>query len=266
MRRPSVLKISALCVGAFLGSGSTLAGQAFRVHMETAPLAGHVAGPFTLSLQLTDGSGLGDANKTIIVSNFTFSPGGGPIGAPSLTGAASGDMSTQVTLRDQLFVNEFTQTFQPGATFDFDVWMSTGTNPNDAPDCFSIALLDSTRAEIPTMGLVIVGSDPVFTSDLDDFMTTLQLFGGDAIRSPVAGGAAIALSAPSIQPLSSSLKGDVNGDGVVDISDAQAALRIFGGLKTFGSTANADTWPLPYGDGQVDVRDIVTILRGLPSG
>ena len=45
----------------------------FTVSIDTTPLAGNLAGPFALDLQLIDGGGT--ANNTVILSTFDF--GGG---------------------------------------------------------------------------------------------------------------------------------------------------------------------------------------------
>ena len=61
--------------------------------------------------------------------------------------------------------------------------------------------------------------------------------------------------------------GDMNGDGIVDITDALWALRIAAGLiqPTPADIAHADVAPIvngvPQADGVIDIRDVVVILR-----
>ena len=61
--------------------------------------------------------------------------------------------------------------------------------------------------------------------------------------------------------------GDVNGDGVVDTTDALGALRIVAGLATAdkGELIRVDVAPMgngvPQPDGRIDVGDVVVILR-----
>jgi len=63
---------------------------------------------FSLDFQLTDGSGTGDANNTVILSDFGFG-GGTAVGNPNLTGGATGDLASTVTLTDTAFLNDFFQ-------------------------------------------------------------------------------------------------------------------------------------------------------------
>ena len=49
----------------------------YIVTLNTSPLVGHTAGPFAMNFQLNDGSGLGDANNTALLSGFVFGGGGG---------------------------------------------------------------------------------------------------------------------------------------------------------------------------------------------
>ncbi|MCM0083260.1 MBG domain-containing protein [Geomonas sp. Red32] len=68
----------------------------------------------------------------------------------------------------------------------------------------------------------------------------------------------------SVTPLPN---GDINGDGVVDIRDAQLALKAAAGVPsvTPAMIARADVAPLaggiPHGDGRIDVGDVTVILR-----
>src|SRR5688572_13502410 len=81
----------------------------FDVSLDTTSLAGHEAEPFSAFFQLTDGSGTGDANNTVTISQFGFGPGGGPAGAPAVAGGGSGNLASSVTLTDSAFLNTFMQ-------------------------------------------------------------------------------------------------------------------------------------------------------------
>src|SRR4051812_19466391 len=70
----------------------------FNVSMNTAPLIGHPAGPFSIDFQLNNGSGP-LADNTATISNFNFG-GGAPAGTPTLIGGASGNLSSSVRLTD----------------------------------------------------------------------------------------------------------------------------------------------------------------------
>ncbi|GFO56426.1 hypothetical protein GMSM_34330 [Geomonas sp. Red276] len=79
-----------------------------------------------------------------------------------------------------------------------------------------------------------------------------------------AGGGSESNSSASVTPLPT---GDINGDGVVDIRDAQLAIKAAVGVApaTSAMAARADVAPLaggiPHGDGRIDVGDVTVILR-----
>jgi hypothetical protein len=116
--------------------------------MNTAPLAGHTAGPFSLEFQLNDGSGTNDGNNTASLSNFLFN-GGAAVGSPTLNGGASGNLTSGVTLTDNSFFNQFIQGFTAGSTLSFRLSLSTNVGSGGTPDQFSFAILDKTGTEIP---------------------------------------------------------------------------------------------------------------------
>ena len=93
---------------------------AFTVTLNTSVLAG----PFSLDFQLVDGSGLGDGNNTVMLSNFNFG-GGSAVGLPTLAGMATGSAGAGFSLKDSTFFNEVIQKFNPGSTLSFDVKMTT---------------------------------------------------------------------------------------------------------------------------------------------
>src|SRR2546427_13289286 len=85
----------------------------YDISMNTSPLIGHAAAPFSLAFQFTDGSGAGDANNSIVLSNFLFGIGGSAVGSPTLFGDATGSLASGITLTDSSFFNAFTQQFTP---------------------------------------------------------------------------------------------------------------------------------------------------------
>lgn len=97
----------------------------YDISMDTAPLMGHAAGPFRLEFQLNDGSGMGDANNTVALSDFDFS-------APSflapaiVTGGASGSAASTVTLTYSAFFNRSSRSSGPAPPSAF-TWPSPRT-------------------------------------------------------------------------------------------------------------------------------------------
>ncbi len=174
-------------------SRTALADVIYNVSLDTSPLIGDAAGPFSLDFQFTDGSGTSDGNNTVALSNFDFGAGGGT-GSPATSGSVSGDLTSSVTLIDSQFFNEFTQTFTPGAALDFTVDLTTNVDAGGVPDEFTFAILDNTGAEIPTLGLF----DTLLLADIDSSSPTLFAFGSDTSRGTAATGEAIALDAPIV--------------------------------------------------------------------
>src|SRR5260370_28684447 len=109
-----------LGLGCILLSASICrAGVVYDVSLNTSPLIGHAAGPFSLGFQLNDGSGAGDANNTAILSAFQFGVGGSALGTPVLAGGATGSLASGVTITDSSFFNAFSQQFNPGSLLQF---------------------------------------------------------------------------------------------------------------------------------------------------
>lgn len=165
----------------------------YNVSLDTSPLIGNAAGPFSLDFQFTDGSGTNDGNNTVTLSNFDFGAGGGT-GSPATSGSVSGDLTSGITLIDSQFFNEFTQTFTPGAALDFTVDLTTNVDAGGVPDEFTFAILDNTGAEIPTLGLF----DTLLLADIDSNSPMLFPSGSDTSRGTAATGEAIALDTPIV--------------------------------------------------------------------
>jgi hypothetical protein len=133
---------------------STAASQAvtYRVTLDTLALVGNSNAPFSLDFQLNDSDGFSLNNNSALLSNFYFGTGS-PVGSGTFFGGASGDLSTSVTLADTQSFNEFYQTFTPGSTLAFDLSLTLNANSGPTPDGFSVSILDSSLANIPTTGL-----------------------------------------------------------------------------------------------------------------
>jgi hypothetical protein len=123
-------------------------------------------GPFSFVSELTDGSGLGDSDNTVTLTNFNVT---GP--------------SSPIVLTDNSFLvfdqEDFTTNPGPGSTLDFT--LQTTNNPNSPdPDEFSFFIFDNTDNPIPT-------TDPgssLFTIDLGGFTPSVITFEG---TSPYTG-------------------------------------------------------------------------------
>jgi hypothetical protein len=161
----------------------------YSFKLNTSPLVGN--GPFTLDLQLVDGSGLpgGLNNNMIQLSKFSFGTGGSPSGNGTATGGASGNLASGVTLTDTAFFNEYLESFTPGTLLSFTIDTTNVPDPGGTPDLFTVAILDSSDNELPT------------TAPADEFLD-VSLAGGTnphVATFSSAPGSAFTLSAPVLQ-------------------------------------------------------------------
>ena len=174
-------------------TASSLFAATIDITFDTAGLVGHSAGPFALDFQLNDGSGTSDGNNSAVLTNFTFG-GGSPLGSAILTGGASGDLSSTITIVDNAFLNGINQQFAPGASLSFRLQFTTNVDAGGIPDQFSWAITDATGAQLPTTA---AGFDVFLLIDIDSSRPAIQTFGSDATRAPVAGGPPLSLAAPA---------------------------------------------------------------------
>jgi len=170
------------------------AGVIYSISINTAPLIGHPAAPFALEFQLNDGKGTGDANNTAMLTGFSFG-GGGPSGSPTLTGGATGNATSGITLTDSSFYNELVQGFTPGSILTFQLSLTTNVDTGGTPDQFSFAFLDKTATEIPTLASFV---DVFVQIDITSANPTVQTFASDMSRGPAGGGSPINIAAPVV--------------------------------------------------------------------
>jgi hypothetical protein len=171
----------------------TPVGQADTIYtfsMNTTPLVGN--GPFALDLQFLDGSGSGDDNNTVALTDFTFGAGGSPSGGGTATGGASGSLASGVTLRDTQFFNEYFENFTPGTLLSFTIDTTNVADPGGTPDLFTVAILDSHGNELPTIGPASEFLDVSLAGGANPQVST---YGS-------APGSAFSLAAPIVQPQS----------------------------------------------------------------
>lgn len=169
----------------------------YNISLNTAPLAGHPAGPFSLNFQLTDGSGSNDANNTVTLSGFQFGPGGSAAGSAMRAGGVTGSLTSTVTLTDSAFLNSFTQQFAPGNRLSFMALVTTNVDAGPQPDEFSFAILDRTGVELPTISSFF---DVFATIDINSpTNATVRTFASDPSRIPAGGGSPITTGATQVQ-------------------------------------------------------------------
>lgn len=188
---PSILLTAWIVLASQTGRADTIT---YSVNLDTSPLIGNLAGPFSLNFQFIDGSGVGDGNNTVSLSAFQFGAGGGAAGAPTLEGGASGSLASGVTLTDSDFFNAFTQRFTPGTLLSFNLSLTTNMDAGGAPDQFSFAILDCGGTELPSAGparevlSIDIASTPI-----------VRTYSTSSVSSAQCGGVSIVLAAPQVQ-------------------------------------------------------------------
>jgi hypothetical protein len=118
------------------------------VTFDTSSLVGNANAPFTLDFNFIDGSGIGDGNNSITLSNFVL--GAGSLTLSSMTGGIAVNASPfSVTLTDSSFFNDVQFTFVPDTSLSFQI--DSTSNPDDGtPDTFTVGILDRNFNNIPT--------------------------------------------------------------------------------------------------------------------
>ncbi len=171
-----------------LSAAPAQAASTYHAAINTAALVANTgSGPFYLDFSLSNASVAG--NNTVMVSNFIFT-GGAAAGSATLTGDATGNLGSTITLNDTAFFNDIYQGFTQGTTgISFDVTTTTNVdsiNSLDPTDVFSFSILDNTLANIPTSHADGVS---LFTQAFDSLLHDTGSF---ANSSPAAGTGAFA--------------------------------------------------------------------------
>src|SRR5437763_1078466 len=127
-----------------------IAQDVYSVSVDTTSLVGHPGGPFTAVFAFTDGSGVGDANNTVTITNVTFG-GGTALGFPSIFGGATGSLETQIALKDTVMPTFLLERFTPGSTLSFTVEASLQDDDGvPTPDGLTFYIMDHSGVPLPT--------------------------------------------------------------------------------------------------------------------
>jgi len=146
-------------------AGSAARGdQVWTVILDTSQLAANYTGPFGLDFELVGSNG-----NTITLSNFAFGNGGtaGP-GTAFLTGGASGDLGSIVSLNDSgaNFFSDFNQQFTPGGTLTFTMDTTLVAPPSGGnPDNFSMVIFSTYDPVNGYNPVTTTGGTPIPTTD-----------------------------------------------------------------------------------------------------
>lgn len=144
-----VLGISIL----FLCAGPTvaLADETVNVTINTSSVAAQPGSE--IYFDFTDGSGTGDANNTVTISDISL--GGGTAGAIDtstfgVTGGESGSLTSAVALIDSSPFNQFAQFFTAGTEVSFVMDLTTNVDAGPIPDQFSVFIYDPSGNPLDT--------------------------------------------------------------------------------------------------------------------
>jgi hypothetical protein len=167
----------------------------YNITLNTNPLIGHPAGPFSIAFEFADGTGLGDGNNVLFLSNFDFGAGG-PSGSPLIFGSVGGDLSSSVVMTDATPDNIFAQSFVPGNTLSFLLDVTTNVDAGSTPDEFIMSILDNTFTPIPTTAASPLS--PFLVIDIDSSTPTVSTYSTDTNLDLNAGGPPINIAAPQV--------------------------------------------------------------------
>jgi hypothetical protein len=189
--RFGIAAITCLCV--HIASAGTVS---YSVVLNTEPLIGDVAGPFSVAFQLSDGSGHGHGNNTVTLSDFDFGGGNG-VGMANVLGGITGSLESSISITESLFLNYYIQQFDPGTFLSFDLTTTTNANIGSPPDEFLFSILDNTGQQLPTQtGQPFL--DPFVAITINSSNPTLQSFPSDPAQPPAGGGPPLDISAPVV--------------------------------------------------------------------
>lgn len=177
---------------------TAIADAIYQVTLNTSPLVGHPAGPFYVYGAFTDGNGIGDANNTVTLSNFTFG-GGSALGSPLVFGGASGSLETVVAITDSSFLSFFAEQFAPGLQLSFSLDLTLNDDGGGTPDRFTFFVLDSSQVPLPTLA---PSGDYFFGADISSTGPIFDAYGSDPSRA-LSVGNPVSIAAPTITSVNS---------------------------------------------------------------
>ncbi|MGA2717256.1 MAG: hypothetical protein ABSG41_29620 [Bryobacteraceae bacterium] len=196
---PNIVR-TAICACLFAALSQTArGGEIYNVAVDTSALVGHPAGPFYVELAFTDGSGIGDANNTVTLSDFDFG-GGSALGSPLVFGGATGSLETGVSITDSSFLSIFDEQFAPGLQLNFSLDLTSNDDADGIPDRLTLYLLDDSGTAIPT--LAPGGANYFLGVDLGSAGAVFDVWGSDPTQAPYVGDP-VSIAAPKVTSASS---------------------------------------------------------------
>lgn len=186
------MKQLARLFGVALTVTATVTAGSLGVTVATSSMRSHTGGPFSIWFALVDGSGLGNANNTVVIDQFAFG-GGASFGSPSfLLGGVTGSMLTSIEFQDSAVLNAFAEPFLAGALLSFRLRF-TEHEDDPFPDRLTMGFLDGAGLPVPSSapaGNFFLGVDLVPEARIATF--------GSNASEPLWSGDPLVLSAPTV--------------------------------------------------------------------
>lgn len=142
---------------------AAMADDILDVSVDTSSLAGLTGSE--VFFEFTDGSGTGDGNNTVTLSNISL--GTGVVGSvdTSVFGGAGGfdpasNLSSGISITDSSFFNQFAQYFTPGGFLSFTLDLTTNVDAGGTPDQFSLYIDD------PNFNCIDSATDPTCVNSI----------------------------------------------------------------------------------------------------
>lgn len=177
--------ITAAFLLCWLSPHAAMADDILDVSVNTSSLAGLTGSE--VFFEFTDGSGLGDANNTVTISDISL--GGGTAGSvdTSVFGSAGGfdptsNLSSGISITDSSFFNQFAQYFTPGGFLTFTLDLTTNVDAGGTPDQFSLYIDD------PNENCIDIATDPmclnsIMSVSLDSTTTPTTTYDSDFVNA-----------------------------------------------------------------------------------
>ena len=151
-----------------------------------------------------------------------------------------------------------------GPVIDSSIFLLMNENPVDPPGTITVACAAMFGVDIAKLGEIVLPFKVIGSPALNDF-TALKLTGASIMREDALDGNYLYVEAKDvIVSFSSTLLGDINGDGLVTPEDAMLLLQMYVGLIPW--TSRALLYGDINGDGVVDPTDAALILRLVVGG
>ena len=157
-----------LAAGIFLAAHPALADIVEQITLDTTSANAGGGGQAEIIFSFLDGSGTGDSNNTMTLSDLSFGAGASLdalVDTPNVTGT----LGASVSLSDSIFDSSIGILFTPASTVSFLLNLTNNLDSGGTPDSFSFVLFDTNGGLISTADPT--GGDALMDINLDGTST-----------------------------------------------------------------------------------------------